>query len=140
MTTGEAARLTTSDLESTDKSIGNECTPYDGPHGLSLLVVGETDLQIVIIVALAAAAPAAAGGPEPGQQRAQRGRQGGRQRGRQPGRLGLQRRGARAALGRHHGLERAAPQPLEHHAVVLLATRRPTPLHGHLKLVEDLVS
>lgn len=30
-----------------DKTI---CTPYDGSHGLPLLIVGETDLQIVVKV------------------------------------------------------------------------------------------
>lgn len=133
-----AYRATASDpnkwraYEVIDKTL---CTPYDGPHGLPLLIVGETDLQIVVNVggvvggrgrgAVAAAAARAAqpleDGPQRGLQRVARGRR-------------LQRRGARPARrARHHGLERAPPQSLEHDSIILIATRRPAPLH--LKLL-----
>lgn len=129
------------------------CTPYDGSHGLPLLIVGETDLQIVVkVVAICrgTVTVAAAGGAQALEDGAERGleRQGRRRaRGRrQAERLGagLQRGGAAAAPARQHGLERAAPQPFEHDPIILrrVATRSPAPLHLNLLtlLMEDLFS
>lgn len=117
-----------------DKIDKTVCTPYDGAHRLPLLV-GETDLQIVVKVVLCrrgAAAAAAARASEPLEDGAQRGLE----RVGRAGRRRLQRGRARPPRGRrHHRLERAAPQPFEHDPVVLLATRSPAPLHLNLTYV-----
>lgn len=119
-------------------------TPYDGSHGLPLLIVGETDLQIVVKVvsigrgtvtmAAARVAQALEDGTERGLER--EGRRRASYRRRHAGvRAGLQRRGAAAAPSRQHCLERAAPQPFEHDPIILrcVAPRSPAPLH--LKLL-----
>ena len=121
-----------------DKTV---CTPYDGSHGLPLLIVGETDLQIVVkvvsigrgTVTMAAArfAQALEDGAERGLERERRRRAGWWWR--HAGRVGagLQRGGAAATPARQHGLERAAPQPFEHDPIILrcVASRSPAPLH-----------
>lgn len=124
------------------------CTPYDGPHGLPLLVIGETDLQIVVkIVAfrLGTVTPAAAGVPEAREDGSDRGleRVGhgrgalqGHGRGGHGGhrlRVGVVRGGARPPLGtREDRLEGAPPEAFEYDPVCVFATRRSAPLHLNL--------
>lgn len=114
------------------------CTPYDRSHGLPLLLVGETDLQIVVggvahlhAVASTTTAPQPLqDGPQGGLQRVVRGVHGGAREGRR-GRLrgGVVRGRAQPALRvRHHRLESPPPQPLEYYPIVI-ATRRSATLH-----------
>lgn len=121
------------------------CTPYDGPHGLPLLVVGETDLQIVVkvVARLGTVTAAAAGVSEARQDGTESGleavRNGGGalvRHGRGDHRrlgVGVVRGGAGPSLGpREDSLERASPESFEDDSIVLFATRRPAPLHLNL--------